>query len=719
MQEQLKNLVFRPEERSIVLPTKKKWCFIRRAEHAGNNPYITITEAGARFKCPDDDCRAAGDLPHIQLSQLPKVIRDFFFRLVYGNVDESLMTEAKDQCARNITTNFPEEDELEVSPARDIFTTIARHQTCRKCKSGKMQFEHSLKGWVLRCNDCQNPWPDIPVPVSQSDYPQLIAALTQFNMNIGNLTVNQQVVNQVINGQVVNNFSSGAPGASSDDLVVFSEYDDDGLTVFDEGDLNACFVKALQGTDASLSDLVFMLFRETFHCAKTGQKGVDGMWYHFEDHRWRSKAELTLRKWLGTEKYFLRYFWQVLHYYEKVSLQTDDTKKKARHIRRLLEQLGDSGRRKRIVEDAIELFHCARESFLDDLDTANLLVFKNGVLDFSTFSFRDGKPTDMMSMQLNLVYEPMDQGSADCAFVLEFMQAIQPDEKTRDYVLTILSLCLTTDTSLQHFWIFTGGGANGKSKLMNLLKSSLGEYFGSAPASLLTRRRENANEANDSLHSLMKKRVAVFNEVPGSAVLQVNTLKLFTGEDEISSRGLYERQHQWTPAFKCFLICNDIPKLDENTWAAWRRVKVVDFPMKFVDEPRQPHERKKDADLEAKLSRCKSAFVAVLLTYYRRFKEAANKLEEPEAVKKATQEYQTANDVFEEFREEQLIIDKDAFLNWTEAYQAYREWAARNKKVISSNRSENKKLFMDKLGELTRVSTKVKNFNGWRGYRLA
>jgi len=207
-------------------------------------------------------------------------------------------------------------------------------------------------------------------------------------------------------------------------------------------------------------------------------------------------------------------------FYERGSIQTDEVKKKTRHIGRLLEQLEDGGRRKRILEDAIQLFHSYRPKFLELLDTANTLAFTNGIYDFSNFEFRDGRPEDFVSVQLSIPYQPTDQLSEDCAFVMDFMSAIQPDVETRDYLLKVLSLCITTDSSQQLFFIFTGAGANGKSKLMNFLMDTLGEHFGASPAALLTRRREDANQANEALSGLEKCRVAVFSEGASSEILQ-------------------------------------------------------------------------------------------------------------------------------------------------------------------------------------------------------
>jgi len=667
LQEVFTYVIVDPAAGSLTFPTMKKWCFIRKGSHGSNNPYVTVTERGARYKCPDEECKTKGDQPHIPLQQLPQSIRDLFHsQIIAQSEDQTAIREAKEECKTSIVDNFRRYDRNALSPWKCAgeedgrgprFVTELPLETCQWCKEDATVAEHTLGGLRLRCTRCGKEWPTTgPIPAEQKDHPKLFAVLTQLNV--------QQNLSVVVN----NNYA-----APSDDPIPLSAYEEDGLRILEDDTLNACFIRALQGTDASLSELVFHLFKDTFHCAKAGAKGTEGMWFQYMDHHWVDKAELDLKNFLGSEDKFLKHFRRALQFYERDSVQTEDTKKKARAIRRIIEQIGDGYRRKRILDDAIIQFHRHRPAFMERLDTADKLVFTNGVLDLKTFDFTEGRPEDLLSIQLSFPYQPLDMQSAECAYVMEFMTAIQPDIETRDYLLTVLSLCLSTDTSMQYFWVFTGAGANGKSKLVNFLSEALGEHFGTAPAALLTRKREDANQANEALSSLQKARVAVFSEGASTEVIQVNVMKLFTGEDTISARGIHEKQKKWKPFFTCIIVCNDIPTLDENTWAAWRRLKVVFFPTCFVDQPVRPHERQKDPKLGEKLSRCTGALLSILTEYLRRFK-ATSILQDPPAVKAATEKYRESMDVVKDFIEEKMRRSEGSYLLWTDLFAAYNKW---------------------------------------------
>jgi P4 family phage/plasmid primase-like protien len=422
---------------------------------------------------------------------------------------------------------------------------------------------------------------------------------------------------------------------------------------------------------------------------------------------------------LGEKAHFHGLFRRASLFYEKHVIQTEDTKRKARHLQRICEQLGDNARRKRILDDAIERFHSKRPKFLELLDTSNMLAFSNGVYDFTTFQFREGRPDDFISVQLSIPYQPADQLSEDCAFVMDFMTSIQPDRDTREYLLKVLSLCLTTDSSQQLFFIFTGAGANGKSKLMNFLMDTLGEHFGAAPAALLTRRREDANQANEALSGLEKCRVAVFSEGASSEILQVNTIKLFSGEDAISTRGLHEKQRRWKPRFICILVCNDIPRLDENSWAGWRRMRVISFPTLFVDNPIRPNEREKDPEIGEKLMERATAFISILITFNRRFKTEG--LSEPALVSAATQKYQTANDIVAEFCEDYVEEgERGTILALKEMYPVFKRWADRNNRTIPTkiNSTPLFNTYFKEAADTNHCSRAGKGTYGWRNRRL-
>jgi thiol-disulfide isomerase/thioredoxin len=313
MQEDLQTVIVDKDKKCLIFSTKERWCYIRQRRHEGNNPYIMVTERGSRFQCPDEECLAKGKLPYIPLAENPKSIQLLFTeQAMAGEEDAPTVAEAKEECKRNISDNFKfQKDQL--SPWRNTgkedkrgprFVTELPGYACHACGECSTVAEHSLRGLRLWCSACDKEWPTTGhIPAGEKEHPKLYAVLNNWN-------VQQNFV-------VVNNY-----GAEADEPVA---YEDDGLRLFEDEEVNGCLVRALQGTDASLSEFVFTLFKDSFHCAKSGSRGTDGMWFQFRDHHWVDKAELDLRGLLASEDKFLRYFRGALRFYEREQIQTEAT----------------------------------------------------------------------------------------------------------------------------------------------------------------------------------------------------------------------------------------------------------------------------------------------------------------------------------------------------------------------------------------------------------
>jgi U3 small nucleolar RNA-associated protein 14 len=85
----------------------------------------------------------------------------------------------------------------------------------------------------------------------------------------------------------------------------------------------------------------------------------------------------------------------------------------------------------------------------------------------------------------------------------------------------------------------------------------------------------------------------------------------------------------------------------------------------------------------------------------------------------ATEKYKSDNDVFEEFREECLVEEDGARLDWKEvALPGFRKWAVKNGKQIPKNSKDIQAVFSEKLGKIFNSRFKGASLYGWRNIRL-
>lgn len=113
--------------------------------------------------------------------------------------------------------------------------------------------------------------------------------------------------------------------------------------------------------------------------------------------------------------------------------------------------------------------------FLIKLDqNYNLICFENGVYDFDAKLFRDGKPTDYLSLSTGYKYIPHHPDDERVATINQMLSQIHPDPSMQKYQMRVFAQCLSAPINLLN--ILLGSGSNGKTTMLHLLKLVLGNY---------------------------------------------------------------------------------------------------------------------------------------------------------------------------------------------------------------------------------------------------
>ena len=99
----------------------------------------------------------------------------------------------------------------------------------------------------------------------------------------------------------------------------------------------------------------------------------------------------------------------------------------------------------------------------------------------------------------------------------------------------------------------------------------------------LTGATPDAGQATPALADKQGKRFVPVSEPAHNEVLNISTMKLLTGGDEICARPLYGPMFYYMPQFKMILACNNLPTIPSLDGGTWRRIVVLAFDSKFVD----------------------------------------------------------------------------------------------------------------------------------------
>lgn len=251
--------------------------------------------------------------------------------------------------------------------------------------------------------------------------------------------------------------------------------------------------------------------------------------------------------------------------------------------------------------------------------TAGLEVLKHA---------REHYATKLMPVE----YEPL----AECPLFDAYLKRIQPNREMRRFLQRWLGLAMTALTGEQKLAFFYGGGANGKSVLVDLIARMMGDYASTAKIESLTgRNRRGGGDATPDLIPLMGARFVRASEPEEGEKLQEGIIKELTGGEPMLIRALHSDFIEEKPKFKLTISGNHKPEIRGLDDGIWRRVLLVPFDVQIPAEERDP-------DLGEKLWAERSGILNWLIDGLVDYLEGG--LQEPAAVLEATQEYREESD---------------------------------------------------------------------------
>jgi P4 family phage/plasmid primase-like protien len=517
------------------------------------------------------------------------------------------------------------------------------------------------------------------------------------------IQLTKQEMNFAFNGDVNITINNGI----DNELVEFQKID-----IYEDKKLNELVFNSLNGEPSQMADLIYYFYSDSFIY------GEDGNWYIYENHKWsnigikNTKLRHTIQPQLND------LYTKLINYYKS----NDEDKKKINAIKNIIKSFGSTTLKNNIITELIDIYseyNNPKRDFIKKLDSNNNLIgFDNGVYDLEIFEFREGKPDDYITMSVGYNYD--NKHTEKYNELLTFLNDIQPNKEERDYMLTYLSIGLVGNL-LELFTILTGCGRNGKSKLIELLKYTFGNYFGSVQSQLFTRSRPDANSPDPGLLSLSKKRVVIASEPEKNSKLNSGFIKFITGRDSTTLRNCHSNDMiDFTANFITLLICNDIPECDDIDNAFSKRLRCINFPTEFVNEPSKDNQKKIDVNINKNFDYWKLDFFLLLIEYYKKY-ITTHELKATNNILKWTNKYKEDTDLYLQFINEcmeESKNDKDKILCIT-LYDEFKGWFKNNNpntKIPSSK--EFIKCIKKYVTVKSRVRVDEKVQAGIEGYKL-
>jgi len=264
----------------------------------------------------------------------------------------------------------------------------------------------------------------------------------------------------------------------------------------------------------------------------------------------------------------------------------EDTHRLARDVVKILKDSGYSDSRKvePIVRDV--LFRIKKETmkmkeFPFNKKSEYLIPVSNGVVERKNLKILLPKsPVWGFTYALPIRYDP----KAPTKPISDFIDSVVLEED-RKLLVQIPAQALMQNSNYQLSYLMTGDGSNGKSTYIRLLSKLVGKPSTTSVSlqELMENRFAKAN--------LQGKLFNLYADLPKTSLKDTGIFKILTGGDQITAERKYVESFLFENKAVFVFSANELPQVDDGTFAFWRRWAVIEFPHKF----------EQSVDFEAKL----------------------------------------------------------------------------------------------------------------------
>jgi phage/plasmid-associated DNA primase len=337
-----------------------------------------------------------------------------------------------------------------------------------------------------------------------------------------------------------------------------------------------------------------------------------------------------------------------------------------------------------IIKEADSLFR--KRGFIQSLNSdKDIIGVGNGILKLSSSpEMIETLHSYPISHYTDVDYIPYDENNIYIKKIIAVIKTLFPDDEmdAYEYILYYLAACLDGKPKQSIIFIIIGCGSNGKSFLLEFIKSILGEQYGTKmPLTFLTDKRTKSSSADPSFMNLEHARLAHYSEANPNDELNTAKVKEITGQETLSGRNLFEKQKSFRPACMHLVTTNYHFGVKTTDHGTWRRIRTYKFKNVFTPDPNpdNKYEKKMDPEVGSYIydDKLKQAFLSILVEYYKRLqsKYNGNLLNViSKTIDYETNEYRNNEDVVNKFIDERAVISPKYKGMIMESIDAYKRW---------------------------------------------
>ena len=263
--------------------------------------------------------------------------------------------------------------------------------------------------------------------------------------------------------------------------------------------------------------------------------------------------------------------------------------------------------------------------------------------------------------QLNISY----LANAKCPKWIRTLNEIFENDKGKiEIIQEFFGLCLTIETKYEKALFLLGEGSNGKSVILQILESILGEEnYSAIPL-------EKFKNAHYTIN-IHQKLANISIETNSKSEVYDSIFKAVVSGDTITGDQKFKNPVKFRPYCKLIIASNNMPRVDDKTSAFFRRLIILRFSRQFS-------ETEQNKNLKHELISELDGIFLWALEGFKRLEERKN-FNNPKSVSKELEEYRKENNNVLVFVDECCDLFEDLLLNEkNKLYLCYSDWCRDN-----------------------------------------
>ena len=311
-------------------------------------------------------------------------------------------------------------------------------------------------------------------------------------------------------------------------------------------------------------------------------------------------------------------------------------------------------------------------------DASNYINVKNGLLNLVTFTLKKHTKRIFTTRQLACEYNP----DAKAPNWIKFTKTVfLGDIQLCRLLQEVTGYAISPKTEAQAFFFLYSGGSSGKSIYCKILTMLFG---GEKFVSNVTLGDLNSKFARRQLFDASCN-IATENEVKS---FSTETIKALTGPDSLQIEGKFEKAFSAVITAKQIFALNNLPKPKDITYAFYRRLVIVPFLARFVDEPKMENEFKRNPEILKILEPELEGILSWSIRGLKRLIKNGYKFTHSDEAEKLLNEYRRDIDPVLDFYKASIKAESNSKLSYEELYEAFENYRKSNGIKATKERRE-------------------------------